>query len=110
MVDGPPLTGLTAAMAVFANMLGSSMNKPTESITDENACSLNFTRALSIFLSAFFTPKMASHFAYVSHFLDASMLYLQRLVGLLFGTTFYDQFHVFTSSNVKIQAHLFIQA
>lgn len=54
MVDGPPLTGLTAAMAVFANMLGSSMNKPTEAITDENACSLNFTRALSIFLSAFF--------------------------------------------------------
>lgn len=56
MVDGPPLTGLTAAMAVFANMLGSSMNKPTEAVTDENACSLIFTRALSIFLSAFFSP------------------------------------------------------
>lgn len=31
---------------------------------------------------------MASHFAYVSQFLDTDMIYLQRLVGLLFGTTF----------------------
>lgn len=34
MVDGPPLTGLTAAMAAFANRLGPVVNKAAQDISD----------------------------------------------------------------------------
>lgn len=94
MVDGPPLTGLTAAMAVFANMLGPSMNKLTEAITDVNACSLNFTSTLSLSFCSF-TPF--SHqkwlFAYVSqllHVVLAGFLFSGLVLAFLFNWIFFN--------------------